>query len=453
MLVSASLRRQRNLGYVCRGGPPWPPVGVLLKIDWELSVESVPVIARGRNVAVFLPPITEAALPLLQAAPKRPMLVLTADADRAVALSHGLDGAFAVSSLTRAQQRLGAAIPDVVLIGVLDAVALLRRSALSPAAFGAIVLAWPEQLDEEGEQALESVMAECDKDAQRIVLTTQTGPSSNRLVERYAFKAMTYGFPSGEAPVAAQPSVGAARYVVARGSQLADTRRRILDALNPASDDHVVIATAPATREEAAALVERAGNQAPVIVIEAHQLPWIRSLFTPLAHLALSTAADAAEQRAEKLRSRIARVVESENLDRELFIVSALFERYDPALVAAGLLKLVAGQGGTPVTRSAPQPEAAGPASSVPSFAKVWVGVGRKDNVKPGDLVGAIVNEAKVSADALGKIEVRDLFCLVEVRAEQAEKLAQGLTGVQLRGRRLTARVDRGPSVRPPRRT
>jgi hypothetical protein len=380
------------------------------------------------------------------------MLILAADADRAVSLASGMDGAFAVSSLTRAQQRFGAALPGIVAIGVLDAVALMRRSALTPSAFAAVVLAWPEQLDEEGDQALESVMAECDREAQRIILTSQTGPATTRLVERYAFKAMTYGFPSTEAPAPTPPSLGPARYVISRMSQLADTRRRILDVLNPASDDLVVIATTPASREAAAALVEQAAGQQPVIVAEAHQVPWLRSLFTPLAHLPLPTAADAAEQRAEKLRARIARVVESENLDRELFIVSALFERYDPALVAAGLLKLVAGQGGTPVTRSAPV-EAPGSASSaVPSFAKVWVGVGKKDNIKPGDLVGAIVNEAKVPSTSLGKIDVRDLFCLVEVRAEAAEQVAQGLTGVQLRGRRLTARVDRGPSVRPPRR-
>lgn len=416
-------------------------------------MESIPVIARGHNVAVFLPPVFEAALPLLQAAPRRPMLVLAADADRAVALSHGLEGAFAVSSLARAQQRLTSELPAVFLIGVHDALALLKRSALVPSAFAAVCIAWPEQLEDDGAQALEAIMAECEKDAQRIILTSDTGPASRRLVERYAFKAMTYGFPSLEEPPAPQGSVGPARYVVSRMSQLADTRRRVLDALNPANDHAVVIATAPASREAAAALVEKAGGEPPVIIAEAHQVPWLRSLFTPLAHLPLSTAADAAEQRAEKLRTRIARVAETENLDRELFIVSGLFERYDPALVAAALLKMVAGQGGTPVTRSAPadQPAAAG-AGGIPTFAKVWVGVGRKDNVKPGDLVGAIVNEAKVSSDSLGKIEVRDLFCLVEVRAEHAEKVAQGLTGVMLRGRRMTARVDRGGGQRPPRR-
>ena len=115
-------------------------------------------------------------------------------------------------------------------------------------------------------------------------------------------------------------------------------------------------------------------------------------------------------------------------------------------------LRLVAAQGGAPAGR--PAAETAAPAPpGVPSFAKVWVGVGRKDNVKPGDLVGAIVNEARVPAESLGKIEVRDLFCLVEVRAEAAEKVASGLTGVNLRGRRLTARVDRGPGPhRAPRR-
>lgn len=417
-------------------------------------MDAVPVIARGHNVAVFVPPVTEAALPLLLAAPGRPMLLLTADPDRAVSLASGIPGAFGTSSLTRAQKRLGQATPDVTAIGVLDAMALLRRSALQPAGFRAVAIAWPEQLDEEGSQALESVMAECDKDAQRIILTSETGPATGRLVERYAFKAMTYGFPSTEGPVAPAATVGAARYVVARPSQMADVRRRILDVLNPDDESTVLIATAPVTREAAAELVARAGTEPPVVIAEAHQLPWLRSVFTPLSYLPIPTAADASEQRAEKLRTRVARMVESENLERELFIVAPLFERYDPALVAAGLLRMVAGQAAAPTSAPRAQ-EPSAPTSAVPSFAKVWVGVGKKDNVKPGDLVGAIVNEAKVPAEMLGRIDVRDLFCLVEVRAEHAEKLAQGLTGVKLRARRLTARVDRGPGPgphRPPRR-
>ena len=415
-------------------------------------MDAVPVIARGSNVAAFVPPLTEAALPLIQAATRRPALILTADADRAVSFGAWAD-VFAISGLTRAQQRLAAGPPGVVATGVLEALALMRRSAFQPAAFDLLVIAWPEQLDEESAAALESILAEANREAQRLLLTSETGPATDRLVERYLFKAMTYGFPPVEKPAGWTPPapVGPARYVVARTSQLADVKRRVLDALHPEHDDAVRVVTVPASREAAAALIAADGDP-PVIVVEPHQLPWLRTLFAPLSHLVLPASADLAEQRAEKLRGRVARVAETENLDRELFILAPLFERHDPAVVAAAALRLVAAQGGAPAGRPAAETAAPAPAG-VPSFAKVWVGVGRKDNVKPGDLVGAIVNETKVPAESLGKIEVRDLFCLVEVRVEQAEKVAAGLTGVNLRGRRLSARVDRGPGPhRPPRR-
>jgi ATP-dependent RNA helicase DeaD len=67
--------------------------------------------------------------------------------------------------------------------------------------------------------------------------------------------------------------------------------------------------------------------------------------------------------------------------------------------------------------------------------------------------VGAIVGEAKIAADRIGKIEVRELYSLVEVCAEDAERIVVALTGATMRGRRLTAHVDRGAGpARPPRR-
>ena len=131
-----------------------------------------------------------------------------------------------------------------------------------------------------------------------------------------------------------------------------------------------------------------------------------------------------------------------------------LLERFDPALLAAAALRLAGGMGQPVGGGIAAAPDAAA-RPDVPSYAKIWVGVGRKDGAKPGDLVAVLAKEAKVPADAIGKIEMRDLFCLVEVRPEQAPLAVRGLTGLVLRGRRLVARVDRGPGPgpgRPPRR-
>ena len=410
-------------------------------------MSAIPVIERGNNAIVLAPPVREAVLPLLGAIPKRPTLILTLDADRAADLCDGLPGSFAATSYARAQQRLSGTLPDVVCAGVGDAVALVKRSAMPLAAFKAVALAWPDQLDEQGRSALEAVMAECDREAQRLVIVSNPGPGAASLSERYAFKAMTYGFPSDGT---SQAMAGAARYVVARREHFPSLRRRIIDALNPASDDEVRIVTVPHSRD--AALDLAAGGTTPLVILaEPHQVAWLRTVFSPLVSLPLPGLSALLQERSETLRAQLATIMERENLDRELFQIGPLLEQFDPALVAAAALHLA--QGRPPAAAPAPSHAApATPASSAPSHAKLWVGIGKKDNVRPGDLVGALANEARIPAEAIGKIEVRELFSLVEVKSDVAQQAVQGLSGVSVRGRRLAVRMDRGAGVKPPRR-
>jgi hypothetical protein len=421
-------------------------------------VDAAPVVARGHNLAVLIPPVPAAALPYLQAIPEtRPTLIVTADADRAVALLEACPRApsLAVSGLARAQRQLAADLPRFLFVSAGDALQLLKRSALRAAEFQTIVLAWPEQLDAEGRAALETVMGEVARDSQRMILVGAAGADSDALVQRYAFKTVTFGFPpneSSEAP--ATPTLGSASFVVARPGQFEATRRRILDALDPESDPSVTIASCPVSREAAEQLAMAAAGAAAgpahrlVLVVEPAQLPWLKTVFSPLTALRLPAALDALEQRAEAVRAQLARTIETRNLDRELFLIGPLLERFDPAEVAAAALHL--GQPPALTAANAPEPGAGrrgGMDESVPgviAWAKLWVGVGKKDNVRPGDVLGAIVGEAKLAADRVGKIEVRELYSLVEVQAEDAERVVRALTGTNLRGRRVTARVDRG---------
>ena len=416
-------------------------------------MDAAPVIVRGHNLAVFVPPVPAAAAATIRAIPEhRPTLILTADSDRAVALAAacGRAGSLAVSGLARARRLLAAGGPELLFVGAADAVALLRRSQLKCAEFQTVVLAWPEQLDEEGQGALSTVMAEASRDSQRMILTAVPGPGLDGLLERYAFKAVTFGFPPADA--APQERLGPASYVLARASPLEAVRRRILDAVDPETDDALVIATCPGSREEAGAL--RAAPDAPgprlVFVVEPVQLGWLRALYSPLTPLRLPTSLEALEHRAEATRARLARVLESESLERELFLIGPLLERFDAAEVAAAALRLAGGEalaqtaepdGGRAAGGSEPQ-------AGVPSWARLWVGVGRKDNLGPGDLVGAIVGETGLAVDRIGRIEIRDLFCLVEVHPEDAERIVAALTGTSVRGRRIVARLDRGQAHR-----
>ena len=411
-------------------------------------MDAVPVIARGHHAAVFVPPVPRALAPLLAAVPpsRHPVLLIASSAERALDIATGVDlPGFAVAggvapSSPYPGDRAGA------VIGASDALDLVKASALHAAAFGCVVLAWPEELDEDSRAALEAVMAECDKDSQRVIATTETGEPTRVLIERYAFKAMTFGFPpAGSVNSAPEPPVGPARYVLAGTSSVRRTLLQLQGILEPG----VAISACPLSREEAASL---AGARPPVLVLTPEELPWARSLFQPLAPFPVPGRLSALDRRTARLREKLDALAGRGGLDRELLVLAPLLERHDPAVLAAAALRL-AGESGA--VRAAVTADATVSRQDIPAYTRIWVGIGRKDNVRPGDLVGALAKEVGLPADAIGKIETRDLFCLVEVRSDQAERAARGLTGVTIRGRRLSARVDRGPGAggRPPRRS
>ena len=55
---------------------------------------------------------------------------------------------------------------------------------------------------------------------------------------------------------------------------------------------------------------------------------------------------------------------------------------------------------------------------------RLYVNVGSMDNVRPGDLVGAITNEAGVSKAELGRVDVRERHSTVEVATSIANAAA-----------------------------
>jgi len=74
---------------------------------------------------------------------------------------------------------------------------------------------------------------------------------------------------------------------------------------------------------------------------------------------------------------------------------------------------------------------------------RVYVGAGRKAGIRPGDLVGAIANEAQIDSRSIGAIEVADRFSLVEVPEAMADQIIDALRSTTIKGKRVTVRRDR----------
>jgi ATP-dependent RNA helicase DeaD len=93
---------------------------------------------------------------------------------------------------------------------------------------------------------------------------------------------------------------------------------------------------------------------------------------------------------------------------------------------------------GRPVMRP-PRSGSGGPGG----VTRVFVGAGRAAGMRPGDLVGAITNEAGLRGGDIGAIQIADGFSLVEVPEAAADHVIKTLRDATIRGQKVTVRRER----------
>lgn len=418
-------------------------------------------LERGRHVVVVAPPAPEQAGDLWRLLGASPGVVIAcpdeacaaawaaaAPADRRIA---------AVTGLRRATRLLTTQPPQVLAGSTADLMALVTQSALKLDTVTTLVVAWPEQAASSDPTELETLLGAA-PDARRVVLAWNPGALGDFL-ERHARRAEIVGALPVDAEGKPLSPAGPARYAIA--AALPDRRatllRDTLDQLAPArpfiwegqpietsaKPDAVICLRLP-TRGEFVTLSGLGGGQ-PVVFVTGGQLPYLRSIAAPLTPLAFSGAADRARDRAAALRDQIARRIEAGDIDAELAVLDPLFERFDPAEVAAALLALRdVGRGTWDVGRSSGDEASHVTRHTSPiSWTKIFLNVGKKDRAAAKDLVGAMIREVGLEKSQIGRIDVRETFSVVEVSPDAAERAVQGLGGVTVRGRRLAARLDR----------
>ena len=442
--------------------------------------ESAPTAARGHNLVIVAPHAPAYAAPALagllgrlggEAGTRAMLLVPMAEIESWGALAHALARDLplriqAAHGEARALRRLRARELDLLIVAPETALALVRRSALKLDELGAIMVAWPESLN--ADDVLTTLMQDVPREAQRIICTAAVEQLTD-LVDRYARKAMTVGaLPADTAPPA---PAGPVRTVSVAWDQRAAALGRVVELLDPASlvvwaadrshaaaiaaavplgDPSITFTTGDAPRAELvvafdppspARLRQLLGAGEVVLLVPATADGYVARLASPRRPLRLPGLIEAVTHEAGAHRAAIARAIEEQRPERALLTLAPLFERYDAAAVAAALFELWVAKAGT----GAAAPAAAG-APAVPATTRIFVGLGRNDNATANDFVAVLTKDLRVERGSIGRIELKDSFSLVEVPAQDAEKIAAALNGVTIRRKRVTAKVDRGPS-------
>jgi ATP-dependent RNA helicase DeaD len=204
----------------------------------------------------------------------------------------------------------------------------------------------------------------------------------------------------------------------------------------------IVLYDPPTDDAELRTLAASRGSARIVAIVTARQVAALRRMAGgTVAPLALPEAAMRARTREDAVRDELRTVLASGQFSRELIALEPLLSEYDGAEIAAAALRLLDAE------RSKPRDAGGGETSQGP-LTRLYLNVGSMDNIRPGDLVGAITNEAGVSKSDLGKVDVRERHSTVEVATPVANSVVSKLTGISIRGRRVLARVDEGPERR-----
>jgi ATP-dependent RNA helicase DeaD len=453
-------------------------------------------VSRGQNVVYIMPHDWASIAQFLGPAIERidaearelQLLVITSDAEMAavvaaaaVKLAEGRDlGIIAATSARRASTLLRARPAQIVSGTPETIVEMLTSAALKLDSVRAVCIAWADELVTRGAAAaLETVMAELPKDGARVFVASELSPAFEELLARYARRARRVIMPMAESD---QP-VSLEYVTVSPHARLASLRR-LIDDTAPASavvfvrDDEsivdvrdllrslgygdegsvkiglvaspgtelVVLFDLPASREELREAV--AGARRTIGLIQPRQLSSLRTLAAggSVKPYTLPDAGARARDRDEQLRADVRSVLVEEHFGRDLLALEPLLDEYDGIEIAAAVVQLLererAARAAAVAAASAPRDR------SSASMTRLFVTVGSRDNVRPGDLVGAIANQAGVSSSDIGKVDVRESHSLVEVSSDIVGAVIEKVTGTEIRGRRVVIRRDEERSAR-----
>ena len=251
----------------------------------------------------------------------------------------------------------------------------------------------------------------------------------------------------------------------------------------------VVVAAAEATRAELAEEVEgemgqtlsydvpldaetlrarHAGDADAVVLVEPREVAHLREI-ARLGRLSvravpLPPEPGVAARELQAFRSGVRRALREDDLGAQLLVLEPLFAEFSAPEIAAALAALLrrrtplapepAPTAGASAPASAPATSAAartaaprataaetGPAPA--TWTRLYVSVGSRDDIRPGDLVGALAGEADIKGTKIGKIEIRDNFSIVEVEADVADRVIRSVNGTTIKGRSVRVDFDR----------
>ena len=75
---------------------------------------------------------------------------------------------------------------------------------------------------------------------------------------------------------------------------------------------------------------------------------------------------------------------------------------------------------------------------------RLFLNLGKKDRIRPNDIVGAIAGETGLSGRSIGGIDIYDNFSFVDVPSKDADQVINGMKNNTIKGKSVSMEVSKG---------
>ncbi len=147
---------------------------------------------------------------------------------------------------------------------------------------------------------------------------------------------------------------------------------------------------------------------------------------------------DVAQVKLEKIMDHIGIVIEEEDLTLMVNMIEQQVNESDYTAmdIAAAFLKLALG-GSEENAKAAMEGFEFGDTGAEEGMVRLFINIGKKQHVKPGDILGAIAGETGMPGDLVGAIDMYDKYTFVEVPREYGKEVLLAMTSAKIKGKSI----------------
>ena len=155
------------------------------------------------------------------------------------------------------------------------------------------------------------------------------------------------------------------------------------------------------------------------------------------------------EAKADKVFEKVTDRIKNEDLTKYITMIENVSENndYSTVEIAAAFLKEVIGDNQEKreeIRGKVREVKAAASGAKEAGMARLFLNVGKKQKIRPGDILGAIAGESGIDGNDIGTIDMFDKFTFVEVPIGAADRVIRAMKKAKIRGHRVNAEIASG---------